>query len=253
MRYFTTNGIILRKQNSGENDWFLTIFSPEHGKIQALSKSSRKISSHKGSHLDLLNLCQFQLYKNGNRLLITECKLQEGFLNIKNDLQKSLYCLHLAEISLKFIQDEQPNLEIFKLLLLTLNEINHGTHHELLLEHYKINLLKLSGLWPEISNCYFCQNKWPEDSQIWTDQEGRLTCKDCLTLNQNTLQLVNFKTVKLGHYLSSNNFSILERLRLESNDLFQLKKMTDLLLSNFLQYEMKSNQMLNLGNFNHAI
>lgn len=252
MRYFSTNGIILRKQNSGENDWFLTIFSPEHGKIQAISKSSRKISSQKGGHLDLLNLCEFQLYKNGSRLLITECKVKEGFWEIKNDLQKSLYCMHLVEITLKFIQDDQPNLDLFKLLLITLNQINHGQHHQLLLENYKINLLKLSGLWPEISNCHFCQNKWQAKSQIWTDQEGRLTCQNCLTINNNNLQSISFNTIKLSHYLSSNNFSLLEKLRLDSNELFQLKKMTDLFLGNFLEYEIKSNQLLNLGNFNHS-
>jgi DNA repair protein RecO (recombination protein O) len=252
MRYLGTTGLILRKQNSGENDWFLTIFSPEHGKIQAVSKSSRKIPSKKGSHLDLLNLCQFQLYKNGTKYLITECKLQQGFLSIKNDLEKSIYSLHLAEIALKFIQDDLPNPDIFKLLIETLNQLENSDNHQLLIENYKINLLKHSGLWPEISNCHFCQIKWQAQEKIWTDQYGHLTCQNCLNLNQNNLESISFNTIKLSHFLSSNKLSQPSKLRLTKNDLFQLKKLTDLLLHNFLQHELKSSQLLNFGNLQNT-
>lgn len=242
MRYFTTPGLILKKQPSGENDWYLQIFSPLYGKIQALSRSSRKITSHKGSHLDPLNLCHFQLYKNGNRYLVTECKVENAFLSIKSNLNHSLTAFAILELLLRSLQEDVEQVELFQLTLEALEKICYD-QGSLYLEEYKIKLLKEAGSWPDLNHCFYCQHPWTERDGIVCDQEGHLTCANCLSLPNTLLENIGFPTVKLAKYLSQNDPSKI-KLRLNAEQLFQLKKFTGIYVQNYLQRELKSEKIL---------
>jgi len=251
VRYFSTTGIILRKQNSGENDFFLTIFSPEFGRLQATSRSSRKITSIKGPHLDPLNYGNFQFYKNGDRYLLTECKIENAFQVIKGNLDKSLYSLAACEILLKSIQDDQESPELFQLFLSTLEKLEKTNQHNLALEEFKIKVLKNSGSWPDISVCFFCQNKWQSTDQIWVDQTGNLNCLSCITLSNNRLEVISFNTVKLAHFLAE--YSTKEvKLNILPEELFALQKITGIFLSNYLHGEVKAEKILHSGHLHHA-
>jgi len=243
MRYFSTTGIILRKQNSGENDFFLTIFSPEFGRLQATSRSSRKITSSKGPHLDPLNYGRFQLYKNGDRFLLTECKIENAFQIIKGSLDKSLYSIAACEILLKSIQDEQENPALFQLFLHTLEKLEKSDQHNLTLEEFKIKLLKNSGSWPDISLCYYCQNKWQSEDQIWIDHSGNLNCLNCLSLNHNKLESITFEAVKLANFLAEYSTEQVT-ISVSPEQLFALQKITAIFLSNYLHCETKAEKIL---------
>jgi DNA repair protein RecO len=254
MRYFSTTGIILRKQNSGENDFFVTIFSPEYGRLQAISRSSRKITSIKGPHLDPLNYGRFQLYKNGDRYLLTECKIENAFQLIKGNLDKCLYSLAACEILLKSIQDAQESPELFQLFLRTLEKLEKEDQHNLILEEFKIKLLKISGSWPDISKCYFCQNKWQTTNgdsrraahiaaQIWIDQIGNLNCLNCLPLSHNKLDNISFDAVKLAHFLAEYSTEQVT-LKIRPEQLFALQKLTGIFLTNYLHCETRAEKIL---------
>lgn len=240
-RYFTTKGLILKKQPSGENDWFLTIFSPEYGKIQAVSRSARKISSIKGSHFDPLNLCDFQFYKNGDRLMITECRVENAHIPIKSDLQKSVAAFTIMELLLRSIQEDNQNIELFALTLETLARLNLGTN-DLHLEEYKIKLLKDNGSWPDLSRCHYCQIIWKPESLIGCDRNGHLTCEGCVPLATSILDKIPFNIVKLAKFLCDQGPDKL-KIVITPQELFQLKKLVNLFLHNYLQLELKSDKV----------
>lgn len=242
-RYFSTTGIILRKQQSGEHDWFLTIFSPEYGKIQAISKASRKITSHKGSHLDPLNLCVFQFYQNGTRLLLTECRTERVHINLKSNLERSLIGLALSELIIKSVHPEQENPELFSIFINTLEQLEKAELSPLQLAEFKIKLLKNAGSWPDLSLCFFCTKKWSEQNKIWIDQEGHLACQDCLTLTRTQPQLISFDTVKLATFLANYGCSDL-KIQANQQILHSLQKLTDQFLQQYFQYQLKSQQIL---------
>ena len=247
MRHFVSQGIILRKQTSGENDYFLTIFCPELGRIQALSRGSRKISNQTGFHLDVLNLCDFQFYKNGSSHLLTECRVEKAFQTIKNDLQKSLYAITATEIILKSFQDDQESQQLYILLKNFLNNLENSHQHQLLLEEFKIKTLNSAGSWPDISTCHFCLNKWTTEHTIYTDQLGQLTCQNCLSLNHNQLKHITFNTVKLAHFLAKHPLEQFN-LTISAQELFNLQTITSIFLDNYLQQEVKSSRLLQSAN-----
>lgn len=241
-RYFSTQGIILRKQQSGEHDWFLTIFTPEHGHIQALSRASRKITSHKGSHLDPLNLCSFQFYRNGERLLLTECKVENAFISLKSNLQQSLTALSLSELILKSINSDQENLELYQLFHRYLQLLNQNTLNQLQLAEFKIKLLRNAGSWPDLSCCFFCQKKWQDSSAIWIDSESHLCCEECLRLTHNQLEIISFNSIKLANFLANYEAANLN-IHTPAKNLFELDKITDQFLRQYFQHDLKANPL----------
>jgi DNA repair protein RecO (recombination protein O) len=216
------------------------------GRIQAKSRGSRKITSQKGSHLDILNFCQFQFYKNGNNLLLTECRVENAFQNLKNDLDKSLFALSAAEIIIKSLQNEQENQELFHLFKNYLERLENHPFPQLLLEEFKIKTLKSAGSWPDLTLCHFCQHKWTENESIYADQHGQLTCQNCLTLNPNQLQLFSFSIIKLANYLALHPTDQL-KLKISAEEQFNLQKITTIFLSNYLQQELKTEKLLRPG------
>jgi DNA repair protein RecO (recombination protein O) len=247
MRHFLTTALILRKQPSGENDWYLTLFSPEYGKIRAVSRSSRKIASNKGSHLDILNLNQFQLYRNGDRLLITDSKVENSFQDLKNDLQKSLYGFTITELLLKTLQEDSENPELFQFTLQALEAISRekseSNANELHLEEFKIKLLREAGSWPDIALCSLCQNRWQEHSEIFSNGEGQLCCDSCLSGHPQYHERITFNTVKLAKFLSDKN-GLPCALKITPEQLFSLKKFTSTFLRNYLHQELYSEKIM---------
>ena len=52
-RSIRTEAIVLRQQVFGEADRILTLLTPNRGKVAAIAKGVRRISSRKAGHLDL--------------------------------------------------------------------------------------------------------------------------------------------------------------------------------------------------------
>ena len=64
MRNLKINGIIIKRLNLFESDKIITVLSPSEGKVQFKAKNVRKITSHRISHMELLNLASFSVYKS---------------------------------------------------------------------------------------------------------------------------------------------------------------------------------------------
>lgn len=243
MRYQSLTGLILKKQNRGENDSFLTIFSPELGKFNAIGKSTRKIISSKGSHLETLNLCQLQIYKLGEQNIVTECRTQKSFLKIKNDLKKALYAQTILEIINKGTDGQDQAAEIFELLISTLNLLELDNQEEFTLEKFKIRLLNLQGILPEIAYCFYCTEKWHDNQNASLDQLGHLSCQNCVHLSEHKLMPVNFRIIKLIHFLSHTRQTDLN-LKVTTEEVFQLRQVSNLFLQNFIHQEVKTERLL---------
>ncbi|MGL5831560.1 MAG: DNA repair protein RecO [Candidatus Altimarinota bacterium] len=243
MRYQSLTGLILKKQNRGENDSFLTVFSPELGKFNALGKSTRKIMSSKGSHLETLNFCHLQIYKLGQQNIITECRTQKSFLKIKNDLKKALYAQTVLEIINKGTDGQEQAAEIFELLISTLNLLELDGQEDFTLEKFKIRLLNLQGSLPEIAYCFYCTKKWLIDQNASLDQLGNLSCQDCVHLSEHKFIPVNFRIIKLIHFLCNTRQSDLN-LKITPEELFQLRQVTNLFLQNYLHQDIKTEKLL---------
>ena len=57
MRRSTTyraEAVVLRRHDFGETDRILTLYTPTHGKLRAIAKGVRRITSRRSGHIELL-------------------------------------------------------------------------------------------------------------------------------------------------------------------------------------------------------
>lgn len=151
MANFSTEGIIVKKNNFGEADRVLVIITPFHGKIRVLAKGVRKITSRRNGSIELINQARFALFKGQSFNILTEVQGIESFAFIKQDLILSSYALHAIEIAERLLPEGQFNPEVYYLLAGILDFLNEAAtsleKKQIFLRSYEIKLLSILGFW----------------------------------------------------------------------------------------------------------
>lgn len=141
MPSYKTEGVILKRTNYGEADRILTIYTKHYGKIKAIAKGVRKITSRKGGNLELFNHCVLFLAEGRNLDIITEVQVVNSFRQLLGDLKKiadAFYIVELVDSLTPYGQSERP---VFYLLVGALGNLD--------IERFEIELLKRLGFWSD--------------------------------------------------------------------------------------------------------
>ena len=139
---YKTEGIILKQKNFAEADRILTIYTKHYGKIQAIVKGARRVTSRKAGSLELFNHCSLVLAKGKNLDIISEVEVVNSFRSWRKNLTKVGIAWYLCELVDKLTPEEQENRQVFSLLRDWLAKIGYlnpsrlvrGFEEELLVE-----------------------------------------------------------------------------------------------------------------------
>jgi DNA repair protein RecO (recombination protein O) len=109
-----TPGIVLKKQNFGEADRILRIFTSELGVISAIAKGVKKITSKKGGCLELFCESNLRLYRRkGDLFLITDAATKKNFDSKDLEVLKTAYAA--SELLLNISPPEKELPKIYKI------------------------------------------------------------------------------------------------------------------------------------------
>jgi len=145
---YKTEGIILKRINYGEADRILTIYTKHYGKIKAIAKGVRKITSRKGGNLELFNHCVLFLAEGKNLDILTEAQVINSFSRLSKDLEKTAAAFYLVELVDQLTPERQANRQVFDLLVQTLNQLSE-CQTDKLIANFEIKLLRLLGFWSD--------------------------------------------------------------------------------------------------------
>lgn len=106
-------GIVLRGNDSGEADKYITLITKDHGLISCIARGARRITSKKSPHLDVFNIVRFQVGRGTNPLFMNQAESTSFYLGIKSDFAKIGICMTIIEILLNTIPAEVEDEEIF--------------------------------------------------------------------------------------------------------------------------------------------
>ncbi|QQG40444.1 MAG: DNA repair protein RecO [Candidatus Levyibacteriota bacterium] len=143
MRHLKTEGIIIKRRNSGEADRILTVFTKNSGKILVKAIGVRRIISRRSPHIELLNYSFLTVYKGRNLPILTEAQTIDDFSSLKTNLKTIGIAYHLCELIDSLCAENQEQVLVFSLLLQTLINLSEGKdakqvvydfEHRLLLE-----------------------------------------------------------------------------------------------------------------------
>lgn len=202
MRVQKTQGIILQMYPRGEKDYSVTIFSPLFGKIKAYAKGARRMESKFTGHLDLLNICDFELYNGPHSTLITQCDVIGSFSKFREELPKFYLATESAKMTNRCITENEDHISSYNLLIETLEAINTFGKEDMIFEAFKIKLCEILGLMP-----------------------------DLYALNQTEFHNLSLRLKKVLKFFLENPYSEIVNLALGQEDSNDLKKTTNQFLA----------------------
>lgn len=178
MPSLSTPALVIRRSDYSDYDRMVTLFSPMHGRIDAIARGCRRPKS------PLLNACEpftsgeFQLYQKGERFTLEQCQISESFYELRTDydrLQHGVYWLKLLDASV------MPDVPMENLFLITLQALAHLNYSdlptEMLTMAFEMHLMAQLGYAPRVDVCLKCGRSIDGDAHF--DAE----CGGCVCLN----------------------------------------------------------------------
>lgn len=158
MKHFKTRGFIIKRANFGESDRLITIFSQKYGKMRALAKGVRKVSSRRSSHLEIFNEVNIHLYKGKTFNYIAEVDTLKTFPYLRESLSRVAVAYQMCELVGRICPEEQEQEDVYELLLKGFAYLNQdfvkmtNQHLSQVSQRFTARLLRLAGFLTEQSN-----------------------------------------------------------------------------------------------------
>lgn len=165
MPILTCEGVIVKRSNFGEADRLLEVVTLNRGKLKVVAKGVRKITSHRGGNVELLNRVRMQLFQGQQFYTLTEIESLDTFPKIKNNLVLSTYGSYIAELASKLIPEEQQTPGAYSLIAAVLTLLEESPR-QIFIRAFEVKFLSILGFW--------------SPSQVWATVEIKSILEDLL-------------------------------------------------------------------------
>ena len=181
--------IVLRHVNYRDNDRMVTLLSPTRGRIDAIIRGCRKPKSHNLNSGELFALGDYMMHENGGHITVTSVRLIETFYPLRNDYDRLTCGIYLLNLTEAAAEPEQPEQELFMLLLHTLSRLTFSDQEwKPLLAGFLLHFSACQGFKPRLNHCVFCGKRLAEDEPVFFDsEEGGAVCEACRRRKDQTL------------------------------------------------------------------
>lgn len=192
------NGIILSEHNLGDFDKMLTMLTPGVGKISCVAKGARRPKSALLAGTQMFCFGEYLMYKGTNTYHINSVEPIEIFYNLRIDLDKLKYAVHINKIVQDVTHENQNCYKILQLLLNTLYTISETDKNlDLVLGIFKLRLLCLLGFAPNVKECVNCKEE--NNLQYFSLKDNGFKCQacskqdtSCISISKSTLNAIKF-------------------------------------------------------------
>lgn len=131
---------------------------------------------------------EYLMYKGTNTYHINSVEPIEVFYNIRTDLDKLKYAVHINKIIQDVTHENQNCYNILQLLLNTLYTISETDKNlDLVLSIFKMRLLTILGFTPNIKECVNCKEK--ENLQKFSIKDSGFKCEVCSRQDKSTITM----------------------------------------------------------------
>ncbi|MGN1318772.1 MAG: DNA repair protein RecO [Lachnospirales bacterium] len=232
-------GIIIRENEYGEADKYITIFAKNIGKISVFAKGARNTKSKFLAGTSIFTYGDFVIRTQTNTPTLNSVDIIEKFYDITSDLDKYYYGTYLLEFILKIIPEITDDNKYLILLLKTLNHLKICKNPSILIIRiFQIKMLKYLGYNPYNEYCTICGTPNPNIFTL-----NGLICNKCSSFkNTETLLPVTIYALK---YISESDVSDLFKFNISNECLKELGYIAEEYISNHIGVKLKSYSFIN--------
>lgn len=182
------NGIIIAENNMGDYDKMLTMLTPNYGKISCVAKGARRSQSALLAGTQLFCFGEYLMYKGTNTYHINSCETIEIFYNLRTDLDKLKYAIHINKIIQDITEENENCYRILQLFLNTLYTISEtDKDKDFILSIFKLRLLCILGFTPRILKCVSCKEE--KDLTKFSIRDNGLKCEACGSQDKSSIDM----------------------------------------------------------------
>src|SRR5215831_19514976 len=138
-RLYRTAAVVLKRMDLGEADRIVTFFSRDQGKVRAVAKGVRRVTSRSAGHIEPFTVTDV-LFAVGRELdVVSQADTIESFRELREQLDLTTHAYYLAEVVDRF------------------RELSRASDCRLVLIAFHVRLLDALGYRPELRQCVGCQ------------------------------------------------------------------------------------------------
>ncbi len=160
-RSYKATGINLKAMPMGESDRLVTVLTKEYGLIRAIAPGARKHKSRLGGRSGMFVVNELMFIKGKSLDKLIQAETLQSFPGLSRDLAKLTTSQYLAELVLAQALMDQPQEELYYLLIEHLERIEAAAKPDILpcLAQATFHMLALAGVAPEVFRC--CLSRSP--------------------------------------------------------------------------------------------
>jgi DNA repair protein RecO (recombination protein O) len=177
--------ITLRRLDYSETSQVLVFLTRGNGLRRLIAKGIKRGTRKQfATGIDLLERGQVvfiaKSQSDASLGTLTEWKQIDGYMGLRNDLQRVYGGQYAAEITAAMVEEGDPQPELYDALRELLGALAAGGEPLPLLVGYQCDLLDRAGLWPDLTRCVVCGKPAPPNrAGYFAVHEGGLVCRDC--------------------------------------------------------------------------
>lgn len=241
MGIIKTKGIIIAENNMGDFDKMLTMLTPGFGKISCAAKGARRQNSALLAGTQFLCFGEYILYKSQDKYLVNSCDTIEMFYNIRIDLDKIKYAVHITKIIQDITNENENSYKILQLFLNTLYMISETDKNmDLVISAFKIKLLSFLGMKPRTLSCVCCGQK--QNITHFSIKDNGVKCIECYKLDKGAIK-INKSTQIAINYIVQAPTKKMYAFNLKNESLEELKIVSKLYFNEKLEKEYKLEEL----------
>ncbi len=210
---YRTKGIVIRKEDYGESDRMLTVYTQDFGKLRIFCKSIRKESSKLRSGSEPYCLIELEFIEGRSRKTLTDVKVIDSYSKTSKDLQRITLVNRIAEDLNCIIKGEEKDQKVWNLLRKSLDMIEEGTGSPAY-HRFFWNLISVLGYGPELYHCSQCRGELNPEKLILSPEDGGLVCSSCHS--KNSAFPIDEGTIKMIRISLQDDF--IKKIKFSSHD-----------------------------------
>ncbi len=195
-----TEGIVLRGRDLGEADRILTLITPDRGKVRAVAKGVRKMTSKKAGHLEPFCRCALLLAQGRDLDVIAQAEMIESFNHLRSSLDLLGPAYYFAELVDLFAEEGSESRALYEAFVAALVAIDVGADPNAASRWFELFILTLNGLAPSWSTCAGCGAPVEADTvYVYSIERGGLLCPSCRHMDAlaQPVETITIKTLRL--------------------------------------------------------
>ena len=176
-----TEAIILKTFPLGEADRLVSFLGRASGRVRGVAAGARRVKNRYGSTLEVLSHVQIWYVEKETRELvrIQKCDLLESFHKAQSNYELSTALAVISETAELVLPDHEVAEAMFRLILLTVREIERTGNWALPLSYFAFWTVRLGGWLPRFDRCSVCGTALGNGAAYHAPWESGLLCEKC--------------------------------------------------------------------------